>query len=101
VSNVAKALLLLLAVMPAAVVAQDDLRGRNWAGACTGCHGTEGRSVGSIPAIAGMEKARFVELMTSFRTGGKEATVMHQHARGLTDEQIDAMGDYFSSREPE
>jgi sulfide dehydrogenase cytochrome subunit len=72
--------------------------GRDWAGACSSCHGTEGRSVGVIPPIAGMQKDRFVQLMTAFRNGTRRATVMHQHARGLSDEQIDLIGDYFASR---
>lgn len=93
-------LLLLLAALiaPQCAIAKEDLRGRDWAVACTGCHGTEGRSTGAIPAIAGMEKNRFAELMLSFRDGRKSATVMHQHARGLSDEQIDVLGDYFASR---
>ena len=77
----------------------DDVQGRNWAGACTGCHGTEGRSEGAIPSIAGIEKQKFVDLMMAFRDGSQAATVMHQHARGLNDEQIEKLGDYFSSRE--
>lgn len=80
--------------------AQDSMQGRNWSGACTGCHGTEGRSTGAIPAIAGIEKSKFVELMTAFRDGSQPATIMHQHAKGLSDEQIDALGDYFASRQP-
>ena len=77
-----------------------DVQGRNWAGACTGCHGTEGRSIGDIPSIAGIDKADFVRLMNEFRDGTRPATVMHQHARGLNDEQIDKLGDYFASRDP-
>ena len=35
------------ALMPAAA---QSIQSRNWSGACTGCHGTEGRSAGAIPA---------------------------------------------------
>jgi len=95
-------LLTLLAtwLIAASAYAQESVQGRNWSGACTGCHGTEGRSLGAIPAIAGIDKAKFVELMTAFREGTQPATVMHQHAKGLSDEQIDALGDYFASRKP-
>ena len=86
-------------IVPMNVVAGGTLQGRNWAGACTGCHGTEGRSVGHIPSIAGMEKSRFAALMYSFRQSGRRATVMHQHAKGLSEAQIDALGDYFASRD--
>ena len=103
VRNSLLALLVGVAAANGAVVngaAAQDVQGRNWAGACTGCHGTEGRSVGAIPAIAGIEKAKFVRLMTSFRDGKELATIMHQLAKGLTDQQIDAIGDYFASRKP-
>lgn len=77
-----------------------DVQGRNWAGACTGCHGSEGRSDGVIPSIAGMEKAKFVRLMVGFRDGTQQGTLMNQLARGLNDEQIEKLADYFASREP-
>ncbi len=77
-----------------------DVQGRYWSGACTGCHGTKGRGDGAIPAIAGIDKTKFLRLMTQFREGSKPATIMHQHAKGLSEEQIDALGDYFSSLRP-
>lgn len=80
--------------------AAQDVQSRDWSGACTGCHGTEGRSSGAIPAIAGIDKVKFVELMTAFRNGTQQTTIMHQLASGLSEEQIDALGDYFSSRSP-
>ena len=92
-------LLFICGVMGADACAETTL-GRDWAGACSGCHGTEGRSEGAIPPIAGMHKDKFVQLMKAFRDGTLPATVMHQHARGLTDEQIGAIGDYFANRSP-
>ena len=76
----------------------DTPPGRDWAGACSGCHGTDGRSEGAIPSIAGMRKDKFVQMMQAFRDGTRPATVMHQHAKGLSEEQIDAIGDYYASR---
>ena len=84
---------------PTAAFAQ-DVQGRNWAGACTGCHGSEGRRSGAIPSIAGMQKEKFVRLMMAFRDGAQPGTIMHQLARGLSDEQIEKIGDYFASRQP-
>jgi cytochrome c553 len=52
-----------------------------------------------IPSIAGMEKAKFIRLMTAFRDGTQPATLMNQLVRGLSDEQIDKLADYFASRE--
>lgn len=106
--------ILLLALLmswtaPTAVVAQ-NLQARDWAGACTGCHSTgdrravdagyDHRDGGAIPAIAGMDKQKFVELMIAFRNGTRDSTVMHQLANGLSKEQINALGEYFSARSP-
>lgn len=93
-------LLLLVGLMSATLAFAQSEKGRNWAGACTGCHGTEGRSKGAIPAIAGIDKAKFVRLMKAYRAGRQSGTIMQQHARGLDDAQIDALGDYFASRTP-
>ena len=92
--------LLLLCGVAVADVRAGDTTGRDWAIACTGCHGTDGRSEGAIPPIANMPKDKFVMLMKAFRDGSRPATVMHQHARGLSDQQIIAIGDYFGSRSP-
>ena len=106
--------ILLLALLiswgaPTLVVAQ-NLQARDWAGACTGCHSTgydatadgskHHRGSGAIPAIAGMDKQKFVELMIAFRNGTRDSTVMHQLANGLSKEQINALGEYFSARSP-
>lgn len=76
-------------------VAQDD---RVLAAGCAGCHGTEGRSAGEIPALAGVERARLLAALREFRDGQRAATVMHQHARGYTDAEFERLADYFSSR---
>jgi cytochrome c553 len=88
---------LALAVL-AAVPARATDQGVSLAANCTGCHGPAGASTGGIPAINGMEAARMVELMQAFRDGRREATVMHQHAKGYTDEQIRAMAAWFAAQ---
>ena len=47
-----------------------------------------------------MEKSRLVNLMKEFREGKRPATVMHQIAKGYSDQQIEAVGDYFSRVKP-
>ncbi len=75
-----------------------DADGRNLAANCTGCHGTNGVSAGAIPTLAGMERARMVLLMQEFRDGKRSATVMHQHAKGYTDAQIEAIAAWFAAQ---
>jgi cytochrome c553 len=51
-----------------------------------------------MPRLAGISKPYFVEQMNAFRSGARKETVMHQLARGYSEEQIGELADYFSSR---
>lgn len=66
------------------------------AGTCTNCHGTQGRSPGAMPSLAGMPQATLVEQMRQFRDGKRPATIMHQIAKGYTEPQTDLLADYFA-----
>ena len=55
---------------------------------CAACHGTNGNSVGGTPVLAGLGRAHFIAQMMAFRTGERSSTVMHRHAKGLTQEEI-------------
>ena len=85
-----------LAVSPA--LAAEDVHARSWAATCTGCHGSNGAGEGAIPSIAGLPQAEIVRLMREFKTGARAATVMHQHAQGYTDEQVNRMAAFFAAQ---
>jgi sulfide dehydrogenase cytochrome subunit len=72
---------------------------RATAAACANCHGTDGRTVdgSNVPALAGMPKSYMLTQMRAFRDGSRPATVMHQLAKGLTDQQIESIADYFAA----
>ena len=72
------------------------------AATCANCHGTQGKSVKdpSVPGLAGRPSAYIIEQMQAFKTGTREATIMHQIAKGYTEEQIKLMADYFASQKP-
>ena len=74
--------------------------GRDIAATCANCHGTDGRSGGAIPAIAGQDKAYLVQQLKDFRDGKRPSTIMQQLAKGYTDEQIEAAAAYLASRKP-
>ena len=76
----------------------DDNRPRNLSAPCFACHGTDGNSEGGMPVLAGMDKALFVSQMSDFKSGARPATVMHQHARGYTDEEIKLMAGFFEAQ---
>ena len=63
---------------------------------CAACHGTNGNSVGGTPVLAGLDRAHFVAQMMAFRTGERSSTVMHRHAKGLTQEEISDLADFFA-----
>lgn len=67
---------------------------------CYSCHGTDGKSHSAIPPLAGMDKSYFVEQMKDFKSGKREATVMHQHAKGYTDEEFQQMAEIFAAVKP-
>jgi len=72
--------------------------GRDVAANCANCHGTDGRSGGAIPSLAGQDAAVTVQRMKEFRDGRRAATVMQQLAKGYTDVQIEAAAAYFAAQ---
>ncbi len=92
---VAASALALAAAAPAQTA--PDLRAAGYLAAnCANCHGTMGRSLGAMPALAGIQKDRFLTLMREFRDGKRQATLMHQISKGYSDEQIELLAEYFS-----
>lgn len=68
------------------------------AGACANCHGTDGRSPGSIPSIAGRPESVLKSQLLAFKSDNPPAgtTVMGRLAKGFSDEQISALAQHFS-----
>lgn len=63
---------------------------------CANCHGTDGKSAAAIPGIAGKDKAWLEEVLKAYKQGTRPAIIMHQLAKGYTDEEIAILADYFS-----
>lgn len=81
--------------------AQDPNAARNLAATCFTCHGTDGRSVGGVPpSLAGQDKNYLLQQMKDFQAGKRPATIMHQHAKGYTDAQLDLIAAYFAAVKP-
>ena len=50
--------------------------------------------------LAGMPAATLTTAMREFKDGKRQATVMHQIAKGLSDEQVKTLADYFAAQKP-
>ena len=61
------------------------------------CHGTEGRSVNGVPpSLTRQDTDYMLKQMLEFRDGSKRpATVMHQHAKGYTNDQLELISGLF------
>jgi cytochrome c553 len=98
-------LLLALVLVPSAALAADAIAqrvdpnlGRNLAAACANCHGTNGVSQPGMPRLAGQPRAYLEQQMQDFKSGKRPATIMHQIARGYSDEQIGVLAAYLSEQ---
>ncbi|MBF0168598.1 MAG: c-type cytochrome [Alphaproteobacteria bacterium] len=68
------------------------------ADACAGCHGTDGRSLGAMPAFHEKKPAELKQILREYKTGKREATIMDRIVKGYSDEQLDAMVDYYTAK---
>lgn len=75
----------------------DALQLRSWAAACANCHGTLGIAQPGMESLAGVPKDELAKKMLDFKAGRKPATLMHQIAKGYTDEQIEQLAGYFAA----
>lgn len=69
-----------------------------WAAACANCHGTNGRALSGMEALAGKDKDEMVQKLMDFKSGRKPATIMHQLSKGYTDEQLQQIAAYFAAQ---
>jgi cytochrome c553 len=51
-----------------------------------------------MPSLVGQSKDDLVRKMQDYKNGRLPATLMHQLAKGYTDEQIDAIAAYFAAQ---
>ena len=69
------------------------------ANTCAGCHGGNGVSAGpSIPTLAGLSPAYFVETMEGYKSDDIPSTIMGRLAKGYSTEEFTQMGEYFSKQ---
>lgn len=91
---------LALVAAPAHALDPADLKIQTLAATCAQCHGTDGRAVQgqAMVRLAGLPKEHMLTQLLAFRSGQRPATIMHQIARGYSQEQLAALADYFSKQ---
>lgn len=68
------------------------------AGSCANCHGTDGRSQTLMPNLAGQPEEQLRQKLYAFKSDTPPAntTVMTRLVSALSDEQMDALAQYFA-----
>ena len=92
------ALALAVLCAPGAAMAQDANLARNLAATCANCHGTNGQALGEMKTLAGVPADKIVSMVAEFKSGAQPATIMHQIAKGYTDDQIKLVAAFFAAQ---
>jgi cytochrome c553 len=87
-----------LSCAPLAASAQDANLARNLAATCANCHGTNGQARGDMKPLAGVPAGKIIAAVADYKSGAQPATIMHQIAKGYTDEQIKLVAGYFAAQ---
>ena len=64
---------------------------------CYSCHGTDGRSPGSIPSLTGKNAEQALLMLKEYKSSRLAATVMTRHAKGYTDAELEALANYIGT----
>ena len=70
---------------------------RNMINNCFSCHGTDGRSSGAMPSLAGLSAQQAALALKEFKSGARSATVMARHAKGYSDAELEALANYIGA----
>jgi cytochrome subunit of sulfide dehydrogenase len=91
-------MLLTGALIATSTHAADSNQGRYLASTCASCHGTDGKSAGSVASLAGQSAGDILTKLSEFKEGKRPATIMHQIAKGYTDDQLKLIAEFFSAQ---
>ncbi|TCT19473.1 c-type cytochrome [Thiobaca trueperi] len=78
--------------------APDAHQVRAWAASCAACHGTDGQAQQGAVKLAGRNGEELYKMLLAFKAGERPATVMQQHAKGYTDEELKLLAGWFAAQ---
>ncbi|MGH8476033.1 MAG: c-type cytochrome [Methylococcales bacterium] len=81
--------------------AGDVHAGKSKTAACGGCHGSDGNSLTpAFPRLAGQHEKYITRQLADFKSGKRENPVMTSMAAGLSDQDMQDIGAFFSTQKP-
>ncbi len=75
-----------------------DLQAQLWAASCMACHGTDGKAEGTGLNLHGRSAADLYAALLAYRNGGRTGTIMHKHAKGYTEAELQRIAQVFGGR---
>ena len=84
-------------LMLSGAVQADGASPSTLAAPCAGCHSTDGKSPGAMPALYGKSADFIAQRMLEFKTGARQGTVMNRIARGYSEAEIAALAQHFAT----
>ena len=70
---------------------------RTLASSCAICHGTQPGNQDVMPSLAGLDADYFSNKMKEYKSSNNQQNVMVQHAKGLTEVEIEQLAIFFSN----
>lgn len=74
-----------------------ELQVQLWAASCMACHGPQGRAEGTGLTIGGRDANELLGRLLAYKQGLRPSTIMSQHAKGYSDDELASIAAYFSS----
>lgn len=68
-----------------------------WAASCMACHGPDGRAEGTGLTIGGRPAKDLLGKLLGYKSGQLKGTIMHQHAKGYSDDELSRIAEHFSA----
>lgn len=68
-----------------------------WASSCMACHGPDGKAEGTGLALHGRSAEDLSGKLLAYKSGKLKATMMHQHTKGYSDDELRQIAQYFAS----
>ncbi len=96
--NPAALLAAVLVLAAPAARADDSMLARSLAATCANCHGTRGQALGDMKPLAGVSAEKILAQLADFKSGAQPATIMHQIAKGYSDDQLRLVAAYFAAQ---